>query len=194
MAWGKKEKQESPAVRPVRAPAAATPTVQAPIPERETRRSDTLVNIGKSVQIKGELSGSEDVTIDGHVEGKISFRDHSVTIGPNGRINAQVYAKSVMIIGEVVGDISAEDRVEVAASGSIQGDISAPRVVLAEGARFRGNIDMEPGKSRAPQPTSSPSHSAPTAPQSAAPHAPPRPAAPTAPKAPTGGPDRKAPV
>jgi cytoskeletal protein CcmA (bactofilin family) len=101
-----------------------------------------LVNIGQSVQIKGELTGNEDLTIDGRVDGKIMLRDHNLTIGANGRITAEIQAKTVIVVGEVVGNITATDKVEVAPSGQVQGDLRAPRVVLADGSRFKGTIDM----------------------------------------------------
>jgi len=101
------------------------------------------VNIGKSVVIKGELTGSEDLTIDGHVEGKIELRQNVLTIGPNGRIKAQVFAKSVVILGEVTGNVTASEKVDLRDNGSVDGDIAAPRVAIAEGAHFRGSIDMQ---------------------------------------------------
>jgi cytoskeletal protein CcmA (bactofilin family) len=104
---------------------------------------DKLVNIGQSIQIKGELTGNEDLTIEGKVDGKILLKDHNLTIGANGRIRADIHAKTVVVVGEVIGNITADDKVEVAESGSMKGDIVAPRVVLADGARFKGSIDME---------------------------------------------------
>jgi cytoskeletal protein CcmA (bactofilin family) len=101
------------------------------------------VNIGKSVVIKGELTGSEDLTIEGHVEGKIELRQNVLTIGPNGRIKAQVFAKSVVILGEVTGNVTASEKVDLRDNGSVDGDIAAPRVAIAEGAHFRGSIDMQ---------------------------------------------------
>ena len=102
-----------------------------------------IVNIGKSVVIKGELNGSEDLTIEGHVEGTIQLRDHVLTIGPNGRIKAQVFAKSVIVLGEVTGNVTASDKVDIRDNGSVDGDITSPRVAIAEGAHFRGSIDMQ---------------------------------------------------
>lgn len=131
----------------------------APAPE-PVRSSDTLrgmekgpVNIGKSVVIKGELTGSEDLTIEGHVEGKIELRQNVLTIGPNGKIKAQVFAKSVVILGEVTGNVTASEKVDLRDNGSVDGDIAAPRVAIAEGAHFRGSIDMQraggkPGESK----------------------------------------------
>jgi cytoskeletal protein CcmA (bactofilin family) len=102
-----------------------------------------IVNIGKSVVIKGELNGSEDLTIEGHVEGTIQLRDHVLTIGPNGRIKAQVFAKSVIVLGEVTGNVTASDKVDIRDNGSVDGDIISPRVAIAEGAHFRGSVDMQ---------------------------------------------------
>ena len=103
------------------------------------------MNIGKSVVIKGELNGSEDLTIEGHVEGKIELKDHVLTIGPNGKIKAQVFAKSVIVLGEVTGNVTASEKVDIRDNGSVDGDIASPRVAIAEGAHFRGSIDMQKG-------------------------------------------------
>ena len=104
-----------------------------------------VVNIGKSVLIKGELSGSEDLTIEGQVEGTIELKQHVLTIGAHGRIRAQVFAKSVVVLGEVIGDIKATDKVAIRDNGAVEGDIIAPKVAIAEGAQFRGGIDMQQG-------------------------------------------------
>ena len=102
------------------------------------------VNLGKTIRVKGELTGSEDLTIDGQVEGKVFLADHLLTVGENGNLKADVQAKGVIVSGKLIGNITATDRVEVTASGSLHGDVRAPRVVLADGARFKGSIDMEP--------------------------------------------------
>ena len=101
------------------------------------------MNIGKSIVISGELSGSEDLTIEGHVNGKIELRNHVLTIGPNGRITAQVSAKSIIVLGHVTGNLIAGDKVDIRESGSVEGDIVAPRVAIADGCHFRGTIDMQ---------------------------------------------------
>ena len=105
-------------------------------------RSGKPANIGQSVQIKGELTGQEDLMIDGQIDGKILLKDHTLTVGPNGRIHAEIHAKSVQVNGEVTGNITADDKVEITPSGSVQGDICAPRVALADGSSFKGSIDM----------------------------------------------------
>ena len=109
------------------------------------------MNIGKSVVIKGELNGSEDLTIEGQVEGKIELRQHVLTIGPNGKIKAAVYAKSVIVLGEVIGDVNASEKVDIRDNGSVEGDLISPRVAIAEGAHFRGTIDMQRGQKSEPK-------------------------------------------
>ena len=102
--------------------------------------------VGKSIVVKGELHGSEDLTIEGQVEGKITLKEHVLTIGAHGRIQAQVFAKSVVVLGEVIGNIEATEKVSVIAEGSVDGDIKAPRVAISEGTKFRGSIDMQQGR------------------------------------------------
>ena len=137
--------------QPAPAPASVTPAAPPvaaeaarPITSVDTPRGlEKNVNIGKSVIIKGELNGSEDLTIEGLVEGKIELRQNVLTIGPNGKIKAQVFAKSVIILGEVTGNVTATEKVDIRDNGSVDGDIAAPRVAIAEGAHFRGSIDMQ---------------------------------------------------
>src|SRR5690606_17762985 len=95
--------------------------------------------------IKGELNGSEDLTIEGQVEGKIELKDNVLTIGTNGKIKASVFAKTVIVLGEVVGNVTASEKVDIRDNGSVDGDITSPKVAIAEGAHFRGAIDMNRG-------------------------------------------------
>src|ERR1700760_1318902 len=160
------------AVRPASGqPAAPQPAAPvsagatSPRPEVSQNMEKDIVNIGKSVVIKGELNGSEDLTIEGNVEGTIQLKEHVLTIGPNGRIKAQVFAKSVIVLGEVTGNVTASDKVDIRDNGSVDGDIISPRVAIAEGAHFRGSVDMQ-RKAGAAQPakpaqTSQPQASAP---------------------------------
>jgi cytoskeletal protein CcmA (bactofilin family) len=100
-------------------------------------------SIGKSIVINGELSGSEDLTIEGQVDGTIELRDHVLTVGSNGRIKAQVAAKSIIVLGQVTGNLTATEKVDIRENGSVEGDIVAPRVAIADGSHFRGTIDMQ---------------------------------------------------
>lgn len=134
--------------QPGSAPLAAEAAPNRPATEPQRGQERTAVNIGKSVVIKGELNGSEDLTIEGQVDGKIELRQNVLTIGPNGRIKAQVFAKSVIILGEVTGNVTASEKVDIRDNGSVDGDITAPRVAIAEGAHFRGSIDMQKGAAK----------------------------------------------
>jgi cytoskeletal protein CcmA (bactofilin family) len=143
------------------APAAPQPEVRRQI-ERD------VVNIGKSVVIKGELNGGEDLTIEGHVEGKIELKDHVLTIGPNGKIKAAVFAKSVIVLGEVNGNLTASEKVDIRDGGSVDGDIVSPRVAIAEGAHFLGSVDMQrrgaqPAQGAQPRPAQTASQPQPAA-------------------------------
>ncbi len=104
---------------------------------------EELASIGKSITIKGELSGGEDLTIEGQVEGTIELRDHVLTVGPNGRIKAQVTAKSIVVLGHVTGNLTATEKVDIKEKGFVEGDIVAPRVAIADGSQFRGSVDMQ---------------------------------------------------
>ena len=126
------------------APAPPASPVAATYPTDSRRQIERdVVNIGKSVVIKGELNGSEDLTVEGQVEGKIELKDHVLTIGPNGKIKAQVFAKAVIVLGEVIGNVTATEKVDIRDGGSVDGDIVSPRVAIAEGAHFRGSVDMQ---------------------------------------------------
>jgi cytoskeletal protein CcmA (bactofilin family) len=125
------------------APSQQQAASPAPLPDTRRQIERDVVNIGKSVVIKGELNGSEDLTIEGQVEGKIELKEHVLTIGPNGKIKAQVYAKAVIVLGEVNGNVSASEKVDIRDGGSVDGDIVSPKVAIAEGAHFRGSVDMQ---------------------------------------------------
>jgi cytoskeletal protein CcmA (bactofilin family) len=131
-----------PAPTPAAAPSASVGNAPA-VSEPRAQLGRDMVNIGKSVVIKGELSGSEDLTIEGHVEGRIDLKGNVLTIGPNGKIKAEVFAKAVVVLGEVTGNVTASEKVDIRDNGSVDGDIASPRVAIAEGAHFRGSVDMQ---------------------------------------------------
>ena len=127
-----------------------TPNPPAPTPAASVARTAAAVptghnnaDIGKSVVIKGDLSGNEDLRVEGRIEGKIQLREHELTIGSNGRIKATIAAKVATIKGHVVGNITASERISIQQGAQVEGDISAPAVTIAEGARFKGRIDMD---------------------------------------------------
>ena len=167
-----KSRKEDP--KPYTPPSPAAPvasSINAAIPAREVRpvespkmdnyRSD-VAHIGKSVVVKGELSGSEDLYLDGEVEGSIELRSHSLTIGPNGRVKANVSAKEVVIQGKVEGNIRGTDRVELRKSAVLNGDISTQRIVIEDGAFFKGSIDIQKPEAK-PEPSKVSAATAPAA-------------------------------
>jgi cytoskeletal protein CcmA (bactofilin family) len=105
------------------------------------------MDLGKSLAIKGELSASEDLTLYGQMEGTITLPDHTLSIGPHASIRASISAKAVVIMGSVTGNVTAGDRIEIRATGSVTGDIAAPRLVVVEGGRLRGKVEMPPNAS-----------------------------------------------
>ena len=111
-------------------------------------KTGEFAHIGKSVVVKGELSGSEDLYVDGHVEGSIELRNNSLIVGPNGNVKATVSAKGVVIQGRVDGTVSASERVELRKTAVMKGDVITQRIAIEEGASFQGKIDIqrEPGK------------------------------------------------
>src|SRR5216684_2574048 len=170
--WKRDENVRPTGGQPTAAPQSPAPAAAgAPGPRSETSHhmERDIVNIGKSVVIKGELNGSEDLTIEGHVEGTIQLRDHVLTIGPNGRIKAQVFAKAVVVLGEMTGNVTASDKVDIRDNGSVDGDIVAPRVAIAEGAHFRGSVDMQRKGAAQPQAVKPAAHPAAPVPQAAPP-------------------------
>lgn len=99
-------------------------------------------NIGQSLFIKGEVSGSEDLTVEGRVEGRIDLKDHNLTIGMNGRVHAEIHAKNITIVGEVTGNVVGDEKVDLTDTARLVGDIRAPRVSISDGAQFKGSVDM----------------------------------------------------
>ena len=105
-------------------------------------RSD-IAHIGKSVVIKGELSGSEDLFFDGEVEGTVELSGNSLTVGPNGRIRANINAREVVIMGKVDGNVNASDRLELRQTGLLTGDVITARIMIQDGAFFKGSVEIQ---------------------------------------------------
>jgi cytoskeletal protein CcmA (bactofilin family) len=112
--------------------------------------------IGPSITIKGDVTGEEDLMIQGRVEGKVDLTQHNVTVGANGRIKANILGRSVIVEGEVEGDLHAEEQISIRKSGKVKGNVSAPRVTIEDGAMFKGTIDMERKAAPRPAPAAPP--------------------------------------
>ena len=119
---------------------AAAPPAAGPPPKRPVEA--VVMDLGSSMIIKGELSASEDLTLSGRMEGRISVPDHTLTIGPHADIKAEIAGKSVIIMGAITGNITADEKVDIRATGAVTGDIVAPRLAVAEGGSLRGKVDM----------------------------------------------------
>ncbi len=135
-------KKEEPAPQPQPAPPApAPPMPSAPAAPAVPRERAT---IGQSITIVGDVSGEEDLTVLGRVEGRIDLSQNSVTIGRTGRIKADVFAKNVSVEGEVQGNVFAGEAIILRKSGGVHGNLTSPRVTLEDGCKFKGSIDMDP--------------------------------------------------
>ena len=137
MAWKRNEPQ----------PHAAPPVQPAAPPARRSTESAT---IGASIRIKGDLSGDEDLLIQGQIQGKIKLQSHNVTVGPSGRVKADIHGRTIRVEGEVDGNLFGEEEIVIRASGRVQGNLQAPRVTLENGSNFKGSIDMDAGGGQRP--------------------------------------------
>lgn len=120
-----------------------TPAERSSFQPPEAPARGGMAHIGKSVLVKGELSGSEDLYIDGEVEGSVELRENSLTVGPNGRVRANIQARDVTVLGKVQGNIKARDKIEIRKSGSLVGDLITARITIEDGAYFKGSIDIQ---------------------------------------------------
>ncbi|MGA3194052.1 MAG: polymer-forming cytoskeletal protein [Terriglobales bacterium] len=136
------------------APAASEPAA-APRPAVTTTTSDQAT-IGKSLVIKGEVTGSESLYIDGRVEGSINLAGNRVTVGRNGVVAANINAREIVVLGKVRGNLTASDRVDIRSDGSLTGDVVAARISIEDGAFFKGGIDIRKagGKAEEAKPAS----------------------------------------
>lgn len=183
--WNKKP-EEQPAPMPTPRPASATPVASPIEPRREpapmstttpfkspeTDSSRNSATIGKAVKIIGQIFSKEDLYVDGDVEGTIESQDNKLTIGPNGKLQAAVRAREVIVLGQVKGNVEATDRIDIRKDARLVGDIKTARIVIEDGAYFKGSIDIvkaETAKAPAGAPVSQPAASAPVPPRPPAP-------------------------
>ena len=144
----KKSEPELPSSNDSPAPAVYNPPPPAATPSRTTRGE--LATIGPSIRIRGDLTGEEDLVIQGDVEGTVNLASHLVTVGKEGRVAATVNARGITVEGTVEGDLNGEEQVVLQRSSNVRGNITAPRVTLEDGCRFKGAIDMDVAASDAP--------------------------------------------
>lgn len=136
---------------------AAPPSTARAEPESAPHRAPEPASggravIGPSIDLTGNLVGSEDLYVEGRIQGKIDLAQNALTVGPKGRVSAEVHARVVHVEGEVDGNLRGEEVIVLRKSARVRGDLTAPRVVIEDGARFKGTIDMEPKKPAAVSP------------------------------------------
>ncbi len=163
--WNKKKEEEYPPKQastpqpsygtavPNTPPSSATASYHNPEPSRGT------AVIGKSVTIKGQIFSQEDLTIDGEMEGSVELKEHRLTVGPNGKIQAGIKAREIVVLGAINGNVEASDKIDIRKEARLVGDIKTSRIVIEDGAYFKGSIDITRG---APAETPKPAASAPS--------------------------------
>jgi cytoskeletal protein CcmA (bactofilin family) len=136
-----------PEQRPATSTPPAAPTMGEPAAPRPVATTTTAdqATIGKSLVIKGEVTGSESLYIDGRVEGSINLAGNRVTVGRNGVVAANINAREIVVLGKVRGNLTASDRVDIRSDGSLTGDVVAARISIEDGAFFKGGIDIRKG-------------------------------------------------
>ena len=149
--WSKSQAvAEPPAASP--APGSSSPVVPFSAPSASRLGSSTSrssARLGASIQIKGQVTGDEDLQIDGKVDGPISLRGHELIVGSTAQLNSEIHAGEVVVSGKVVGNVHARGRVDIKKDGSVTGDISTARISIEDGAHFKGRIEIDPTKSQA---------------------------------------------
>ncbi|MGH9604745.1 MAG: bactofilin family protein [Terracidiphilus sp.] len=157
----------NPTPEPVR-PAPPSPSVETASRTQAAAATATdQATIGKGLSIKGEITGSESLYIDGKVEGSINLPGNRVTVGRNGQVAANVTAREVVILGKIRGNVSATDRVDIRAEGWLSGDVAAARISIEDGAFFKGGIDIRKPEAARPVAVASTNAAAPAVPEMA---------------------------
>src|SRR5207249_580827 len=148
--WNKQPTQTAPpAISPTTGQAPSAAPFGAPSSPRSSSAARSSARLGSSLQIKGHITGTEDLQIDGKVDGQITLRGHQLTVGSAAHLNSEIHAGEVVVYGKVVGNVHARDRVDVKTDGSVVGDISTARISIEDGAHFKGRIEIDPSKSQA---------------------------------------------
>src|SRR5688500_9795588 len=151
--WNRRKDDEyTPRPAPAPAPSAAPEPIKEGNPmssmpvrniDAEPPRSASSAAIGKSVMVKGQIFSREDLYIDGEVEGSVECQDHRLTVGPNGRVQASMKAREIVVLGSIHGNVDAADKIDIRKDAKLVGDIKTARIVIEDGAYFKGSIDIQ---------------------------------------------------
>jgi cytoskeletal protein CcmA (bactofilin family) len=157
--WNKRKEEEYPPKPPAPQAAPASqikenaPMSTNPAPSHHPTESRGPAVIGKSVMIKGQIFSREDLTIDGEIDGSVELNEHRLTVGPNGKLQAGVKAREVVVLGTIHGNVEASDKIDIRKDAKLVGDIKTARIVIEDGAYFKGSIDIaRPEAAKAPAP------------------------------------------
>src|SRR5947199_2680390 len=171
--WNNKRKEEDYTPRPASTPPVspepkkeAIPLSTAPLRSNDFEPARGSASIGKSVTIKGQIFSREDLVVDGEIEGAIELNDHRLTVGPNGRVRAGIKAREIVVLGSIDGNVEALDKIDIRKDAKLVGDIKTARIVIEDGAYFKGSIDIV--KTDAPKQQPRPQAAAAAAPQPSA--------------------------
>jgi len=146
--WNKRKEEEYPPKQPAAAPVVNNPVKETPVmssapaPVLHPTESRGPAIIGKSVMIKGQIFSREDLTIDGEIDGSVELHEHRLTVGPNGKLQAGVKAREVVVLGTIHGNVEASDKIDIRKDAKLVGDIKTTRIVIEDGAYFKGSIDI----------------------------------------------------
>lgn len=160
--WNKRKDEEYPPKSSNAAPAASVSKESTPImsstPTPSYSAPETRGNavIGKSVMIKGQIFSREDLTIDGEVEGSVECQEHRLTVGPHGKVTAGVKAREIVVLGTIHGNVEVTDRIDIRKDARLVGDIKTARIVIEDGAFFKGSIDIQRTEVRSAPPPPKP--------------------------------------
>jgi cytoskeletal protein CcmA (bactofilin family) len=147
--WNNKRKEDQYAPKVVSTPPVLSesmkeglPLSTSPVRNTEPEHSRGAASIGKSVTIKGQIFSREDLIVDGEIEGAIELNDHRLTVGPNGRVKAGIKAREIVVLGSIDGNVEALDKIDIRKDAKLVGDIKTARIVIEDGAYFKGSIDI----------------------------------------------------
>ena len=148
--WSKQQAvAEPPAVSPSQAPQPSVVPFNSPSSKLAGTPSRGVARLGATIQIKGHVTGNEDLQIDGVVDGPISLKGYELTVGSDAKLTSEIHAGDVIAYGNVIGNVHARGRVDIKREGSIVGNISSARISIEDGAHFKGRIEIDPTKTRA---------------------------------------------
>ncbi|MGH9714165.1 MAG: bactofilin family protein [Candidatus Acidiferrales bacterium] len=154
--WTKQSQNEVPGYSPAQAPASQPSTFNSsPAPRPSSPAARNLACLGSTIEVKGKISGEEDLQVDGKVEGPIALAGQRLTVGRTGQLSSEVTAREVVVYGKVTGNLRASDRVEIKKDGSVTGDIVTSRISIEDGAFFKGRIEIDRGKTKSATETES---------------------------------------